>query len=394
MLNFNLIIIVVAIFSFTVISIMVFILVSSVFGKKEEEKFKKLNDSLGVLIKIHLDSIKYGDKIPNGEMKHVRSMLKDKLGLEVFAFRVIENAKSDKISSVKYIKNYEEHLVKIFLKTDRKSIMKFAYSIYLIGEFRINNKEINRIVLDNLNSDSIYVRANSLKALSKIGDVKSFSDAIRIISLRGLYFNEKIIIDAIDSFEGDIEELNNILIDEIKNFTEDITNVVINHFENTRYVGCRDFLLNMLKSKDTPPNTIMRVMRYFHFVHYYKAESELIKLLESSNWQVRAVAAKAISRYDLENYCDKLSKLVSDSNYNVRYNAAMTLINSNSNQVIIDRIINGEDKYARDIVIYALFTNNKITYEKYLELLGREEEKSKYEAAVSLDKNLALGGGE
>ncbi|MEG0641706.1 MAG: HEAT repeat domain-containing protein [Clostridium sp.] len=390
------IIVTIILFSYIVIAIMIYVGIARLKENLDSRKLKEIEEGFGKLILKHLDNVSEGEDIPTNEVQVVGQCIDGAMYLKVFSEVCIEYSKNNGTEVVKrYILNFEKKLYKLFFKVDRKSIMKFSYYIYLIGEFRMENNMIIKKLLDNLNSESIYIRVNSLKALSKIGNINGFIDALRIISLRGLYFNEKVIIDSIDSFEGNKDELDSIILSEINNYTDDMTNIVINHFSNNKYKKCSNTLLKMINNKKTSKEVIIRIVRYFEEVYNSDAQDSLINLLDSSYWETRAVTSRAMIKYDVNKAEEKLKNLVSDRNYHVRYNAAMTLISRGKGDRVVNEIINGEDKYARDIMVYAMFNNNLINYDEYMHITAfKEVDKSfaepSYEAVNNNQRQEAL----
>ena len=63
---------------------------------------------------------------------------------------------------------------------------------------------------------------------------------------------------------------------------------------------------------------------------------------------------------------------ITDYNWYVRYNSAISLLNFNED-IIIDRVIKTNDKYSIDILLYAMFSQEKICYEDYLKETGKLE---------------------
>ncbi|MEG0005460.1 MAG: HEAT repeat domain-containing protein [Clostridium sp.] len=361
----QIIILSIIVFSYVIIAIMLYVGISSIKDRVDKRKLMDIEKGFGDLIKAQINDLNQGVELNKNYINVVEKSLECPMHFKVFCAICADNHGNNPEVISKYVNIFEDRIVKLFLKMDSKNIMKYAYYVFLIGEFRINKVIINKTMLENLNSDSVYIRVNSLKALSKIGDMNSFIDALRIISLRGRYFNEKVIIDAIDSFEGDSEELDRRLVSEMSNFTDDMINMVITHFSNRGYRGCESALINKISDGRTSKEVTIRLIRYFDVVYTKGSERYLYDLIESPYWEVRAAAAKTLSKYNFEPIKYKLKSLTGDFNYHVRYNAAMTLIKNGKNDSAVQEIINGEDKYARDIMIYSMFHNNLINYEEY-----------------------------
>ncbi|MEF9951164.1 MAG: HEAT repeat domain-containing protein [Clostridium sp.] len=362
----QIIILSIIVFSYIIVAIMIYVGISSIKDRVDRRRLKDIEKGFGDLVKSQIKALESGVELQKNYVDIIEKSLECPMHFKTFCIICAEHYKIYPESAAKYISIYENRIVKLFLKLDTKNVMKYAYYVYLIGEFRINKDIINKTMLENLNSDSVYIRVNSLKALSKIGDLDSFIDALRIISLRGMYFNEKVIIDSIDSFEGDSGELDKCLVEEMGNFTDVMINIVITHFSNRGYRGCEDALIKKISDNKTSKEVTIRLIRYFDVVKTRGSEKYLYNLVDSPHWEVRAAVVKTLSTYNFEPVKHKIKELAGDFNYHVRYNAAMTLIKNGKNDNMVQEIVSGEDKYARDIMFYAMFHNNLINYEEYL----------------------------
>ena len=88
-------------------------------------------------------------------------------------------------------------------------------------------------------------------------------------------------------------------------------------------------------------------------------------ILKRGEWEYRAVSAATLSSYKNEESINSLLESITDKNWYVRYNSAISLLHLN--QDIINLVFLKGDKYSRDIIFYAMFMEGRISYEEYLE---------------------------
>jgi hypothetical protein len=236
-----------------------------------------------------------------------------------------------------------------------------------MGQYKVDNDYINKFLLDSLKTTSLYLRFNALNSISQIGNVQCFIEALRYISNTGGYLNDKILIDIMDEFGGDIEDLDYELFKNLDNFSNQIQCIIINHFKNANNVLAAPKLGDKLNFIGTDKEVKASIIKYFNFIDYPPAKPILINLLDSEQWEYRALAAKALSKYYSPDTIAKLLISITDSNWYVRLNSAMSLLDFQLGDKLIYYVSRKNDKYSRDILLYAMFVKNKITYEEFIE---------------------------
>ncbi|MBN2837198.1 MAG: hypothetical protein JXM74_00405 [Fusobacteriaceae bacterium] len=88
-------------------------------------------------------------------------------------------------------------------------------------------------------------------------------------------------------------------------------------------------------------------------------KKEIYSLLEitskSNNWILQTIAAKYLSKFENEKTASILYEMVFHSNWWVRYNSALSLEKmKNIGSVYLEKILNSEDKYAREVSAYVI----------------------------------------
>ena len=130
--------------------------------------------------------------------------------------------------------------------------------------------------------------------------------------------------------------------------------------------------MSILTDENLNKEVRISAIKYFSKIHFNYAKEEIKKLLNHKEWEYRAISASTLGKYKEKEIIEALLISITDYNWYVRYNSAISLLNFNED-IIIDRVIKTNDKYSIDILLYAMFSQEKICYEDYLKETGKLE---------------------
>ncbi|MEG0773320.1 HEAT repeat domain-containing protein [Clostridium sp.] len=271
---------------------------------------------------------------------------------------------NDKVTKEAIINLAEETgLVKGYVRDlHLKDHHKVAEAVEKLG--RIGSKSANKYLIKVLKRGNTFESYNTLLALAKTGDEEYFIEAFNY--LEGIeYLTDRSIIHIIDSFQGD---LSSIYCKMINHSNSDIVSLFIKSASNALHVSNK-------KLNDGTVNYIKN-----NIVHYLKSDNIELKIatikflgelkdqsfidligsnLNDGEWVVRAITAKVLGNFrdGAQGY---LLKSLKDSVWTVRYNSAISLMNSKDYIKYVDNILSGNDKFAKDIIIAILDNAKKI----------------------------------
>jgi hypothetical protein len=234
-----------------------------------------------------------------------------------------------------------------------RNIYKKALSCRKLGELR--SKKATKALLEQIPSSIQDIKHNALLALAQIGDEQSFIDAFS--ETNGLILlSERSLIEIIDSFEGNKNFVYSKMIDAEDEF---ISSLFIKSAGNSLEYDLIEPIAGYLdaNSKERKIAAIkalgnMKAIRYI---------DKISNLLEDESWEVRALAAKALGVYDDLSVIHKLIKNLSDSQWFVRYNSAVSILKLDKNLQFVHKVFEGEDNFAKDIIISAMEDMNLIS---------------------------------
>lgn len=354
---------VVLIFLYYLICVCIYIVYNTIQNKRVNKRLVNINEETYKIIQ---------EEIRN--LKNKKNLNKQNM------FRIKRNLK---------LKNYKKYIIKYLLKSDnKKDIVKFmketnlinlvfdkkeeddfdkAYNIYLIGEFDIQDKY--DYLINNLNTNLVYIQINILISLSKLGNKEYFIQGLKEIINSSSLIHEKIIIDALYSFYKNDETLNKELRKQLDNDNIDLSKIIITHFINTKYKEAKNDLYQLLRNKEIDKEIKIACIKYFSNIEFIKVKDILIEFLKNENWEIRATSANALRKYKYKDVIMALQESIKDEVWYVRHNSANSLYNLVDGKDDLELIINGKDKYASDS-IKNVFSEEKIN--KYSKCIKEE----------------------
>lgn len=351
-----------------------YLIYAKIMQRNDLRRKKRFEYEMRPIIESHLQISNELD-IPKSEILFIKKKVQTKPGLQVFNdiyFEKLAENGYDKLlrNYVRLIIDYQT-LYKNRIVHDK---YRKSYILYLLAEYYMDSEEVIQLAMSSLEDKSQFVRNNALRVLRNTGNTEVFLAAYHIISKGKLYFNNKVIVDFIDSFQGDILELNRMLASSIGEFSPQIQKVIIEHFANRKISEYSSEILHLIK-KSNDKEVVISGIKFFGMIRYQDAFEFIVEQFDSTNYEVRAVCARAIALYNCEKTIKLLEKNITDSNWFVRYNCAFSAIslekgNEFTQNSLVGKIIQGDDVYAKEMIIYTLYSTQVIDNGNYQEKLA------------------------
>ncbi|MGB3159954.1 MAG: HEAT repeat domain-containing protein [Carnobacterium sp.] len=260
---------------------------------------------------------------------------------------------------------------------------KESYALYLLSEFKMGNKETGDFALSSLDKKSLHIRNNALNVINKNNDLTIMMKAIDLIDSKEHYFNDKTIIDFLDNYKGDKDALDNDLYLNMNTYNTNLKKNIISHFINitdgTQKI--KDRMLDYIQ-ESSEKEIVISSTRYFNKIIDQRAVKYILNNMESEDWEVRATSARVICNYPGEQVIEKLKQTLKDENYYVRYNSAESFLKLVDEKAVIEEAVKNEDRFTRDILLYAMNTRGIITVEDYENLVIKSKEAENMEGVA------------
>lgn len=312
--------------------------------------------------------------------EHNISMLKRKLsrlrGLKVFEEsldKVREEVREELFQRyVKQLGRIFLHLTQIYQKRD---MIERAYFCSIIEKFSINiNREGTNGIIEFLLymtvEKDVYVRENALKALYRVGNKEAILSAFIKMSGYEMNHSTKLLSDGLLTFNGDKEELARLLWKN-KKYLNTHMRLAVMQFMRFSTGDFQQEFLELLNNETQDKELRLEAIRYLRKYPYDSAREILqnfVRYQEFIDWEYAAMAAAALSAYPGEDTVRCLKEGLSAVNWYVRLNCAEALIDGQQlGELQLFDIYNGPDRYAKEILQYAL---------KKSQIMGQEMELS------------------
>lgn len=241
---------------------------------------------------------------------------------------------------------YQVTGIKQFLikRLTSKSFFIKSLACRQLGELKINNSEAQIFKL--ISCEDNDVRYNVMLALARLGDIKRLVN-ILTNNTDKINMSYRAIIEIVSALNGSKEDL----IERTLKLTDDnyIKGILIKAAADYKIEGLQDYYLKYLKNDDK--NIRIACIRALSVLGNSDNEDHLINMLEDKDWEVRAASAKSLEKVGTSKSFTALGKTTGDSEWWVRHNAASTLVLLPGGKKYASKIINGNDKYAREAIV-------------------------------------------
>lgn len=314
-------------------------------------------------------------EIPKEEIEEVKKITHSKFGLEMF-YHCVKQYEEERGFDQR-IKEYISRIIDYQLILKNKIVKvryQFSYVLFLMAEFRMFESYNRDMLLEALNHKSMYVRNNALRMISFSGDYDLYFETLKFIDGSDRYYGEKILIDSMGSCCYACKDFNERISMDMQEFSSGMKALLVSHFRNFNYQDTvlAETLLKSLESGDKELQ--LSAAKYFGSIYVEEAGKQMLAHLKHEEWEIRAVSARNLRNYNSIKVRKALMEALKDPVWYVRYNAAFSLIRICNEEKEYLQVLNGEDSFAKNILIYAMFEFGKINYEQYLAMVGGEAE--------------------
>lgn len=312
------------------------------------------------IIEEQLERIRNGQGVAEEHKKMLRKKLNKTGGITAF----------DKALEKEFEKNpetVEKYLFEVFPvfeylthKYMSKDTIRIAYFPYILYKYNIlknhESVELTDILLELLRSVNIYCRENALKAIYSMQRPELVISALRTVDKNLSFHHPKLITDGLMLFKGDTNVLKNMFFEESDGFSDKMRLNILNYF---RFAGvrCDREMMEILQDEKENNEIRFSAIRYFEKFPSDDARPVLHSIAENLDgriWEYQAIATSALKSYTDDVTFRILVKNLSNSNWHVRQNSAISCEKLGYTYHDLISVFDGDDRYAREIMRYRL----------------------------------------
>ena len=322
----------------------------------KNKRIKKLEAEFCKKIEDQLKKIASGREIEKSHAKHLIKKLRNVDNLKAFHLALEKHKDNNAIEP--YLPQLGKVFVLLAAEYEKQQSINKAYFGYEMSQypnaFSETTKSISEILISYLYDKSVYCRENALQALYQLRNEESIIRAVKILDNRKVYYNSKLLTDGLYSFKGSHEKLSVKLLDNFSLFHEPLQVAIINYLKLIN-INLSERLFGLLTDKNSNDEIKFALIRYYGKHYYEPAKKVLIDYLLQNNgeeWESAALSARALSNYKDRQVIDVLKTSLSSRNWYVRLNTASSLCEMKVSEEEFLDIINGNDRFAREILQY------------------------------------------
>lgn len=342
-------------YSFVSIALIIYNINYIFLTANEEKKQKKLKNKYIREYNIAIEALKNNKENHNIYYKKLVKELKKNNNILAFneAIFLKKNLEDFNI--------YKNFIYTVFLELcsyyGKKSNMEKALFVYIVGNLNINKKDDNRLdnkIIKFLEKPYVYLIENTLNTFNLLGHKESIIKTLNLLNLKNIKHNEKLVSDGFLKYTGNKFKLSKELWEYRSKWNETYVKAIIKFITSMKFDFKEEFYYSLTK-EELDNEVRIELVRYFGKVKYNKVLDYILSLLENSkDINLLIVIANTLRNYPSQRTINALKKGIKSTNWYIRNNSCESFLSLNPSKRDIYDILQGEDKYAREILIYQL----------------------------------------
>ncbi len=304
--------------------------------------------------------VKNGKQLSAKKIQQISHRCKNEQKLAAWDEELTELSKYDSEAVNCYVQQMRSMFITLSVELRKKNAIQQAHFAYIIKKYDVINvhtcPNIAILMLDMVQSPNLYCRQNALEVLYSLGDIDTVITAVQHVCDGQHFHHEKMLVDGLLTFHGDLNKLISRMMAIRKEQTELLQHVILNTalYGSNRY--CEEFL-SILQNKQEPDELRFIALRYLGKNKYPPSEQTLQMFLqhqEKQRWEYIAIAASALGSYQSDENILLLKNCLSNPNWYVRHNAAVSLEKYHLPYLELATVYEETDRYAREILRYRI----------------------------------------
>lgn len=332
-----------------------------IFSKLRDKANEKLRERYMSMISEELNAIREGRETDEHHVKYMKRALRRQEHLLVFIQVMTELFTEFPAEIRTYIYSLSVALDTLInhYKNNNDPI-RYAFFLYSLRVFQqmsgATPPKVKDILLGALREPNTYCRENALQAIYRSGESELVIKALSVIDSEHINHSRKLLSDGLLEFTGNSRELIDRLWENFENFGPGMQVVILDYIRFCS-PGHRDRILDILKDKNRDSELRFSCIRYFGKYPDEEAYPVLLQMagdLGNLRWEYPAIACSALASYPGSQTIETLKRALHVANWYVRYNAAESLTKLGAGYIDLIEVIDGNDRYAREILQFQL----------------------------------------
>ncbi len=328
-----------------------------VFKGRDIKALRQSRNFIGYIEK-QLSLVEQGQPLSEKEYKFLIKRLRKAGNLVAFDKALEEFYIENRKMAEMYIKSI--HRVILFLSTHylKKESIQSAFFLSFINKYKVTSlfcpDYFTEIIMEYFKKPSVYCNLNAMEALYLSGQTQSVIQGLKILNVKESHFHSKLIVRGLRMFKGNAGNLAKELISEFDFFSVLFKTAIVDYLSSLD-CKCDEFVFSLLTNPKEDNEIRYSAIRYFGRHIYnpaYPVLCDMASNLDTSVWVYTSQSISTLSKYPGEKTVNILKAALYSANWYVRYNAAEALEKLGITYNELSEIINGNDRYAREIITY------------------------------------------
>lgn len=257
-----------------------------------------------------------------------------------------------------YFSQMVDSYVKLADYYHNHSIKERVYFIQHVAQYArfIPNRQLFEQLIAFMNRKNVIERESVLQALYGYGDISLIKQAFQLITSKNKFHHSKLIADGLLKVTIPNDELADLLWQDFSSYPESIQIGIVKYIQGVSD-NYKERFFHYLENGEGSLDVRLNMLRYFHTHPYQPLYPQLLSLLKGTNGgavQYRVVAAFTLAAYPSEQTVEELKQALKDYEWYVRVNASKSLVALNVPMSQLIEILNGDDRYASEMLAYQL----------------------------------------
>lgn len=313
------------------------------------------------MIEEQFELLRQGRQVDAKHLNYLRRKLRRVNNLIAFEHALQPAAEdTDDAVGTTYLYQIQPVILELAYVYERKENMQAAYFSYFLTHYMSisdgASEQFGEIMLDYVRKPNLYCRVNALQALYALGNAERVLEALKIQDNGEVFFHEKILTEGLLSFAGNPDELIQMLWTKFDSFSEHTQLAVLNfiRFESGQYC---DEMYAIMQNETRGKELRLAAIRYFGKYYDHRALEPLLQFAsdqDRAHWEYATVSISSLAQYPGEHVIDVLKAALHSPNWYVRHAASISLEAHDVDYADLIDIVAGDDRYAREMMLYRL----------------------------------------
>lgn len=352
-----------------------FNIISAILSRARDKRISKLNKRFNERIADELRYLEQHDDIHSKHKKYLSKKLKRIRNMRSFDV-MLELEYADNPSLVqRYLHSISSVFVFLTINYYKKDAIEMVFFPYILKKYRVLHGYSFSSIMDMLyrllTEPSLYCRENTMQAIYTTGDPDCVLKALKIVDNPNRFYHSKLLTDGLMNFEGSFIKLNAALWEAFDEFSTQMQLALLDYFRYSSGDYCEQ-MLKLMTDTDQDDEILFACIRYFGKYHYEEAYPYLMQYADcqsDARWEYCAIASSALSMYPYPETIERLKANLYHSNWYIRFNASMSLEKMGLTYMDLIDVIEGNDRYASEILRYRFDVRDMMNEERRANLL-------------------------